>query len=93
MGTEDNSVILKVSAAGDANRLAGALSHAIYDGKDVTLRAIGAAAVNQGVKAIIIARGHVAPRGINLSVAPGFTSIIMPDDESVTAVLLHVIAN
>jgi stage V sporulation protein S len=89
--TEDNATILKVSAGGDANRLAAAISHAIYDGKDVTLRAIGAAAVNQGIKAIAVARGYVASRGHSLSVVPGFTSITMPEGEVVTGLLLRVV--
>jgi stage V sporulation protein S len=84
--------ILKVGASSSAQALASALSHAVYDGKKVVLRAIGAGAVNQAVKAVAIAQSFVGQRGISLVIRPGFTSVDMPDsDKPVSAIILKVI--
>lgn len=51
------------------------------------MRAIGAGAVNQAVKACAIARGYVAVRGIDLLVRPGFGTVVINDKEYSTIVL------
>ena len=84
--------ILRVKGTASVPPLASAISHAIYDGKTVTLRAIGASAVSQAVKAAAVARGHVAPRGIDLMLVPGFATVDMPDQE-VTAIVLKVVVS
>lgn len=87
-GAEDD--ILRVSASSSPQAVAQALSNAIYDNRRPILRAIGAGAVNQAVKACAIARGYVAPRGINLSFIPGFDTLTMNDGD-VSAIVLHVV--
>jgi len=42
---------------------------------------VGAAAVNQAVKAITIARGFVAPNGIDLVTVPAFSEIEIDGEE------------
>jgi stage V sporulation protein S len=88
--TEDDDKVLRVSASSNANSLASAISHAVYDGQEVVLRAIGAGAVNQAVKAIAIARSFVAPRSIDLHCIPGFATVEMPDKAVISAVVFHV---
>jgi stage V sporulation protein S len=85
-----DETVLRVKGTASVPPLASAISHAIYDGKTVTLRAIGASAVSQAVKAAAVARGYVAPRGIDLALIPGFTTVTMPDGD-VTAVTLRVV--
>jgi len=85
--------VLRVKGSSNANSLASAISHAVYDGKKVTLRAVGAGAVNQAVKAIAIASGFCAQRGVALSFRPGFTTIEMPGKGEITAITLRVIAD
>jgi stage V sporulation protein S len=46
--------------------LGSAIAHAIYDGKQVVLRAVGAGAVNQAVKSIPVAQSFTASYGIDL---------------------------
>lgn len=82
--------ILRVKGTASVPPLASAISHAVYDGKTVTLRAIGASAVSQAVKAAAVARGYVAPRGIDLMLVPGFTTVEMADGD-VTAITLRVV--
>ena len=43
--------------------------------EEVEIQVIGAGASNQAIKAIAIARGFVAPSGINLISIPAFTTI------------------
>jgi len=66
---------LRVSGGSSAQQVGSAIAHALYENPVVKLRAVGASAVNQAVKAIAIARGYVAPRGLDLTCKPGFTSI------------------
>lgn len=89
MGHEDEA-ILRVGSKTPVAELASAISHGVYDGKPVTLRAIGAGAISQATKAVAVARGYVAPRGIDLAMVPGFTDITMPDGV-VTGIVLKVI--
>lgn len=84
--------ILRVSATSSPTSLAAAISHAVYDGKQVTLRCIGAGPVNQGVKAVAIAQGFVGQRGITLSMRPGFTTVKMADGD-VSAIIMRVFPN
>jgi len=66
---------LKVSAKSNASSVAGAIAAVLEGGNDVELSAIGAGAVNQAIKAVAIARGYVAPHGINLACVPAFHDV------------------
>lgn len=83
---------LRVSAGSNPQSVASAIAHAIYDNKQVKLRAVGAGAVNQAVKAMAIARGYVAPRGIDLTCKPGFTTIESRDGE-ISAIVFAITAS
>jgi len=73
--------ILKVSSKSRPKAVAGALSTVVERDKKVVLHAIGAGAVNQAVKAIAIARGFVAPRGLDLTTIIAFSSIDIDGSE------------
>ena len=45
------------------------------------MQAIGAGALNQAIKAIAIARGFVAPSGVDLICIPAFTEVKIEDEE------------
>lgn len=87
--SSESETILRVSSSSAAGPLASALSHAVYDGQHVALRAVGAGAVNQAVKAIAIAQSYVAMRGLLLYTRVGFTTVKMPDRE-VSGIVLRV---
>ena len=53
------------------------------------MQAIGAGAVNQAIKAIAIARGFVAPSGIDLVCIPAFVDLQIEGEER-TAIKLIV---
>ncbi|AAD35284.1 MULTISPECIES: stage V sporulation protein S [Thermotoga] len=67
--------VLKVASNSNPNKVAGALAGVIREKGKAELQAIGAGAVNQAVKAIAIARGYLAPSGINLVCVPAFAEV------------------
>lgn len=81
--------ILKVSAKSAPNSVAGAIAGVIRDNGAVEVQAVGAGAANQAVKAIAIARGYVAPSGIDLICIPAFANVVI-DGEERTAIKLIV---
>ncbi|MFA6939603.1 MAG: stage V sporulation protein S [Clostridiaceae bacterium] len=81
--------VLKVSAKSSPNSVAGALAGVIRERGSAEIQAIGAGAINQAVKAIAIARGFVAPSGIDLVCVPAFTDINI-DGEERTAIKLII---
>ncbi|OCL28037.1 stage V sporulation protein S [Orenia metallireducens] len=81
--------VLKVSSSSSPNSVAGALAGVLRDNGGAELQAIGAGALNQAVKAVAIARGYVAPSGIDLICIPAFTDIEI-DGEERTAIKLIV---
>lgn len=60
--------------------------------KTCKVRAIGAGAVNQAVKAVAVARGQVATRGRDLVARPGFETVNRNDGEEASAIVLIVSA-
>ncbi|MCL2337234.1 MAG: stage V sporulation protein S [Firmicutes bacterium] len=81
--------VLKVAAKSNPNSVAGALAGVLRERGCCEIQAIGAGALNQAVKAVAIARGFVAPSGVDLICIPAFTDIIIDGDER-TAIKLIV---
>ena len=67
--------ILKVSSKSNPNSVAGALAGVLRASGSAEMQAVGAGALNQAVKAVAIARGFVAPHGIDLICMPALTEI------------------
>lgn len=82
--------VIKVSSKSAPQKVAGALANLFREEENaVEMQAIGAGALNQAVKGIIIARGYVAPTGKNLVCTPAFSDITI-DGEERTAIKLIV---
>ena len=81
--------VLKVSAKSNPNSVAGALAGVLRERGGAEIQAIGAGAINQAVKAVAVARGFVAPSGVDLICIPAFTDIII-DGQPRTAIKLIV---
>ena len=73
--------MLKVSAQSNPKSVAGALAAVLREKGSAELQAVGAGAVNQSIKAIAIARGFVAPNGIDLITIPAFSEITIDGEE------------
>lgn len=81
--------VLKVSSKSNPNSVAGALAGVIREKGSAEIQAIGAGALNQAIKAIAVARGFVAPSGMDLVCIPAFTDVKI-DGEERTAIKLIV---
>ena len=84
-----NEELLKVSSNSQPKSIAGALAAVLRDNKHTEIQAVGAGAVSQAVKAIAIARGFVAPQGIDLVAIPAFSEVSI-NGEDRTAIRLYV---
>lgn len=82
--------IIKVSSKSISKNVAGSIANSFREGnKVVEIQTVGAGAVNQAIKAISIARGFLAPLGLNLVCTPAFYDVII-DGKQKTAVKLLV---
>ncbi len=81
--------ILKVSSKSSPNSVAGAIAGVIKDYGCVEVQAVGAGAANQALKSVAVARGYLAPMGVDIICIPAFTSIDI-DGEERTAIKLLV---
>ena len=80
---------LKVSSKSNPVSVAGAIAGIIRENGTVEVQGIGAGAVNQALKSVAVARGYLAPAGIDLVCIPAFTSVEV-DNETKTAMKLIV---
>ena len=80
---------LKVSSKSNPNSVAGALAGVIRENGTAEIQAIGAGALNQSIKAIAIARGFLAPSGLDLVCIPSFADVEINGEER-TAIKLMI---
>lgn len=73
--------VLRVSTRSNPNSVAGALAPIISAQGAAELHAMGAGALNQAVKAVAIARGFIAPSGIDLICIPAFVDTVVNGEE------------
>ncbi|MBP0979701.1 MAG: stage V sporulation protein S [Oscillospiraceae bacterium] len=81
--------VLKVSKTSTSASVAKAISAVIANQGEVELQTVGAGACNQAIKAIVIARGYLAPMGIELVCSPSFSKVEIENLER-TAIRIHV---
>ena len=81
--------VLRTSSSTDAKKLASSIiSHYEKDKHiPIIVRSIGAGALNQGVKAIVIANKFFVGQGIVLAVIPAFNDV---EDATVTSIELRI---
>lgn len=82
--------ILKVSTKSNPNSVAGVITAMVKENGKVEIQSIGAGALNQAIKAIAIARGYIAPSGLNLVCIPAFTEVEVEDEGDRTGIKLIV---
>lgn len=81
--------IIKVAVTSRSTAVAGAIAGVIRERGRVDVQAIGAGAVNQAIKAVIIARGYLELDGIDIICIPTFVEVVI-DGQERTAVRLSV---
>src|SRR5687768_17217426 len=81
--------MIKVSATSRTSAVAGAIAGIMREHKHAEIQAIGAGAVNQAIKALVVATGYLKLDGINVSCVPEFANVMIEDKER-TAIKLVV---
>ena len=81
--------IIKVSSTSVPNHVAGAIASLMREQDQLMIQTIGAAALNQAIKSIAIARGYIIPTGKELICIPSFHDL-MVDDKRITALRLVI---
>ncbi|NTV35795.1 MAG: stage V sporulation protein S, partial [Anaerolineaceae bacterium] len=67
--------IIKVKATSRTAAVAGAIAGVVRENKHADVQAIGAGAVNQAVKAMVLAKGYLAEDGIVVVCIPEFVDV------------------
>lgn len=81
--------VIKVSGSSRTSAVAGAIAGVFRENKRADVQAIGAGAVNQAVKAVIVARGYLKEDGYDVICMPEFVDVEI-DDKVRTAIKLVV---
>jgi stage V sporulation protein S len=81
--------VIKVSAQSRTSAVAGAIAGVMRDNHRAEVQAIGAGAVNQAIKAIVIAKGYLADEGVDIICTPSFVEVNI-DGQERTAVRLVI---
>ena len=81
--------VIKVSANSRTSAVAGAIAGVIREHKHAEVQAIGAGAVNQAIKALVLATGYLKGDGIDVACVPEFVDVAI-DDKVRTAIKLVV---
>jgi stage V sporulation protein S len=87
-----SSPVLYVRPESNVEGIAAAITSSIREHPRITLRAIGAGAVNQALKGTIKARQWLAGEGEDMILRPGNTTV-KGEHKDVTAVVLHCYLN
>ena len=71
--------MIKVSATSRTSAVAGAIAGVIREHHRAEVQAIGAGAVNQAIKALILATGYLQQDGIHVNCTPEFADVTIED--------------
>ena len=78
---------VRVASTSNPVLVAGCIAKALRDAPEIEMRLIGAAAVNQAVKAIAVARGYLSVDGIEVASYPSFAEVSI-GTETRTAIVI-----
>jgi stage V sporulation protein S len=71
--------MIKVSANSRTSAVAGAIAGVVREHHRAVVQAIGAGAVNQAVKALVLATGYLQNDGIHVTCVPEFADVSIED--------------
>jgi stage V sporulation protein S len=71
--------MIKVSANSRTSAVAGAIAGIVREHHRAEVQAIGAGAVNQAVKALVLATGYLREDGIHVTCVPEFADVTIED--------------
>ena len=71
--------MIKVSANSRTSAVAGAIAGVVREHRRAEVQAIGAGAINQAIKALVLATGYLKNDGIFISCVPEFADVTIED--------------
>jgi stage V sporulation protein S len=86
---EHDMDVIKVSGTSRTSAFAGAIAGVFRENKRAEIQAIGAGAVNQAVKALVLSRGYLAEDGYEVIFYAEFTDVEI-DEKVRTAIKITV---
>ncbi len=96
--TTDETLLLVSGSRGDKGRdkdyvkkLSNAILQVFYKHESALLRCVGAASLNNAIKAFIIAKGEAQKKGDSLMIDPSFTTVKFGDEEK-TGIVMEVVS-
>ena len=81
---------IKVSSKSNPKLVAGMITAMVKENKEIIIITIGAGAVNQAIKSVIIANGYLTQLGRKTKIEPFFQEIII-QEEKISAIKLKLI--
>ena len=97
--TVDDELLLVSGSRGDkgkdkdyVKKLSNAILQVYYKHDGAKLRCVGAASLNNAIKAFIIAKGEAQKKGDSILLDPSFTTVTFGTEEK-TGIILEVIAD
>ena len=81
--------VIKVSANSRTSAVAGAIAGVVREHGRAEVQAIGAGAVNQAIKALVLATGYLKGDNIEVACVPEFADVAI-DDKVRTAIKLVI---
>lgn len=81
---------MKVSKETHPKKIAGAIFNALQENPQIELICIGAASLNNCMKALIVAKGYFAERHEKIQLDPFFTDTTVPDKGEIVAISIIV---
>ena len=85
----DVTDIMYVKSTTNVKSLAGIIASTVRDENKAVVQTIGVGALNQAIKAITVARGLLAPSGVDASMTPSFVTATI-DGEEKTAIRIII---
>lgn len=77
--------VIKVASHSRTAAVAGAIAGVMRESQRAEVQAIGAAAVNQAVKAMVIAKGYLEEEGVQVVFLPSFVEVMI-NEQARTAI-------
>lgn len=77
--------VIKVASHSRTAAVAGAIAGVMRESHRAEVQAIGASAVNQAIKAMVIAKSYLAEEGVDIVFTPSFVDVSI-DEQSRTAI-------
>lgn len=84
--------VVKVSSRSNPNLVAGAMAALLRESGRAEVLVVGAGALNQAVKAVVVTRSYLSDEGVDVCCRPAFADVDI-DGEARTGIRLLILAH